>query len=99
MYAAKQRKGIDMNDNTPKTEAEKTAALHEIAEDVERERRERGRTEFDDQGVAHGEPPVADSSQREDVPVDDDIAQALRAVPPVHPVAPGDETPSHNQMK
>lgn len=88
-----------MNDNTPKTEAEKTAALHEIADEVERERHERGKTVFDDQGVGDGEPTVDRAQQGEESPADDDIAQALRAVPPVHSGPRSDETPSHNRMK
>jgi hypothetical protein len=82
-----------MSDSTSKDMSEQTRALQEIADDVERERRERGHTVFDDQGVGDGEPPAQAEPRAEDLPVEQEVAQAARSVPPA------DLTPTHDRMK
>lgn len=60
------------------SEHDKTAALHEIAEEVEQERDQRGRSPVDGQPVVSNAPDVSE-------PEGDVVADDVLVVPPVRP--------------
>lgn len=82
-----------MDDSTHDARGRSTAALAAIANEVERERAERGHTPFDDQGVGDGED-AQELPGAEDLPVDHEQALHDREV---H-TAPADERPLQDRI-
>jgi len=61
------------------TEEEKTAALHDIAEEVEEERQQRGHSDLDGENIVDNSP--ADSEGDDEATLAGDV----EAIPPVRP--------------
>lgn len=61
------------------TEQDKTAALHDIANEVEREREERGHSALDGQPVVSNEPDASEGDESAT------LVDGVQSIPPVRP--------------
>ncbi|WP_061962725.1 hypothetical protein [Demequina aurantiaca] len=67
------------SENVPATEHEKTAALHEIAEEVVKEREERGHSVLDGEKVVSNESDYSEGNE------DATLAEDVQSIPPARP--------------